>query len=147
MGFSFAHFINPVGGAQAVQYYREHFRPSVDLALPVENVALHVFCSEDEEKVKQQEALMSYRFLQLEKGKGLPAVGWGDIKEVSYSAAEKERINANKQRMIYGTPAVVKERLTELANDYDVDELMAVTITEHFEDRIKSYELLAEMFL
>ncbi|WP_316847770.1 LLM class flavin-dependent oxidoreductase [Pedobacter psychrodurus] len=147
MGFSYAHFINPVGGAQAVQYYREHFKPSVDLAQAVENVALHVFCSEDEEKVKQQEALMSYRFLQLEKGKGLPAVGWEDIKDVTYSVAEQERINANKQRMIYGTPAVIKDRLTQLAADYDVDELMAVTITEHFEDRVRSYELLAEVFL
>ncbi|WP_240916494.1 hypothetical protein [Pedobacter sp. HDW13] len=49
--------------------------------------------------------------------------------------------------MIYGTPDVIKERLSKLAADYDVDELMAVTITEHFEDRIKSYQLLAEMFL
>lgn len=147
MGFSFAHFINPHGGPQAVQYYREHFKPSVDLTKPVENVALFVFCSEDEEKVKQQEALMAYRFLQLEKGGGLTAVGWNDIKDVSYNAAEQERLKANKPRMIYGTPEAIKERLTKLASDYDVGELMAVTITEHFEDRIKSYELLADLFL
>lgn len=90
---------------------------------------------------------MAYRFLQLEKGGGLTSVGWNDIKDINYNAAEQERIKANKPRMIYGTPEVIKERLTKLAADYDVDELMAVTITEHFEDRIKSYELLAEMFL
>lgn len=89
---------------------------------------------------------MAYRFLQLEKGGGLTAVGWNDIKDISYSAAEQERINANKPRMIYGTPAEIKVRLTKLAADYDVDELMAVTITEHFEDRIRSYGLLAEIF-
>jgi luciferase family oxidoreductase group 1 len=147
LGFSFAHFINPHGGPQAVQYYRDHFKPSVDLSKPVDNVAFFVFCSEDEEKVRQQEALMSYRFLQLEKGGGLTSTGWDDIKHLTYTAAEQERINANKPRMIYGTPDVIKERLSKLADDYDVEELMAVTISEHFEDRIKSYQLLAEMFL
>jgi alkanesulfonate monooxygenase SsuD/methylene tetrahydromethanopterin reductase-like flavin-dependent oxidoreductase (luciferase family) len=90
---------------------------------------------------------MSYRFLQLEKGGGLTSTGWDDIKHLTYTAAEQERINANKPRMIYGTPDVIKERLSKLADDYDVEELMAVTISEHFEDRIKSYQLLAEMFL
>jgi luciferase family oxidoreductase group 1 len=146
MGFSFAHFINPHGGPQAVQYYRDHFKPSVDLAVPQENVALFVFCSEDEEKVMQQEALMSYRFLQLEKGGGLTSTGYDDIKDISYNFAEQERIKANKPRMIYGTPEVIKDRLTQLAADYDVNEIMAVTITEHFEDRIKSYQLLADLF-
>ena len=30
MGFSFAHFINPIGGPQAVAAYRERFQPSED---------------------------------------------------------------------------------------------------------------------
>ncbi|WP_443937652.1 LLM class flavin-dependent oxidoreductase [Pedobacter sp. MW01-1-1] len=147
MGFSFAHFINPHGGPQAVQYYRQHFKPSVDLQAPVENVAFFVFCSEDEEKAMQQEKLMGHRFLQLEKGGGLTSIGYDDIKDIQYTYAEQERINANKPRMIYGTPDVIKERLTQMAIDYDVNELMAVTITEHFEDRLKSYEHLAKIFL
>ena len=147
MGLSFAHFINPVGGPAAVQYYRKNFKPSLDLALPADNVALFVFCSESQEKVEQQEALMSYRFLQLEKGAGLTSMGYEDIKHVTYNSAEQARIDANKPRMIFGTPDIIKDKLTKLANDYDVDELMAVTITEHFEDRIKSYELLADLFL
>ncbi|WP_129715110.1 LLM class flavin-dependent oxidoreductase [Pedobacter sp. SYP-B3415] len=147
MGFSFAHFINPNGGPQAVQYYREHFRPSADLAAPQANAALFVFCSEDEEKVRQQSALMAHRFLQLEKGQGLSSFGFDDIRDVVYTPAEQERIDYNKQRMVSGTPEEVKERLTELAEAYQVDELMAVTITEHFEDRLSSYELLAKLFL
>lgn len=147
MGLSFAHFINPVGGPAAVQYYRKNFKPSLDLAQPADNVALFVFCSESEEKVQQQAALMSYRFLQLEKGAGLTSTGYEDIKHLTYNSAEQARINANKPRMIFGTPDIIKEKLTKLANDYDVDELMAVTITEHFEDRIKSYELLSDLFL
>ncbi|WP_316832541.1 hypothetical protein [Pedobacter aquatilis] len=90
---------------------------------------------------------MSYRFLQLEKGGGLTSTGYEDIKDITYNSAEIERMKANRSRMVYGTPDEVKTKLTKLAAEYDVDELMAVTITEHFEDRIKSYQLLADLFL
>ena len=39
-----------------------------------------------------------------------------------------------------------KKKLTWLAEDYDVDEIMAVTICENFEDRLASYRLLAQQF-
>ncbi|GAA3962945.1 hypothetical protein [Hymenobacter antarcticus] len=32
-----------------------------------------------------------------------------------------------------------------MAADYDVDEITAVTITADFQDRLRSYELLAEV--
>ncbi|PST84931.1 LLM class flavin-dependent oxidoreductase [Pedobacter yulinensis] len=147
MGFSFAHFINPNGGPQAVQYYRDHFKPSADLSAPEANAAFFVFCSEDEEKVQQQSALLAHRFLQLEKGQGLGKLGYDDIRDVQYTPAEQERIDYNKKRMVNGTPDQVREQLTSMAAAYQVDELMAVTITEHFEDRLRSYELLADMFL
>jgi len=40
----------------------------------------------------------------------------------------------------------MKEKLTRLAHEYAVDEIIAVTITESFEDRLNSYKLLAEQF-
>ena len=147
MGFSFAHFINPNGGPQAVAAYRERFQPSEDLKNEQANVAIIVFCSEDQEKVKKHDALMDYRFNQFEKGGSILPVGYEDIKQVTYSQAEQERIVHNRKRVISGDPAKVRDRLNQLAMEYDVDEIMAVTITEHFEDRLASYGLLAETFL
>jgi hypothetical protein len=37
----------------------------------------------------------------------------------------------------------VRERLLEIAERYAVEELMIVTVTHTFEDRVRSYELLA----
>ena len=147
MGFSFAHFINPNGGPQAVEAYRERFQPSEELQQQQANMAIFVFCSEDEEKVERHQALMDYRFNQFEKGAGIVPIGYDDIKHVTYSAGEQERIWYNRKRVIAGTPDRVKTRLTQLAEEYNVDEIIAVTITEHFEDRLQSYKLLAEMFL
>ncbi len=146
MGFSFAHFINPIGGPEAVAMYRERFQPSEDLIMQAANVAIFVFCSESEEKIFRHQALMDFRFLQLEKGLGLSPASFEDIKNVYYSPAELERINFNRKRVLSGTPQQLKPKLIELLSAYDVEELIALTITEDFEDRLQSFALLAEMF-
>lgn len=146
MGLSFAHFINPVGGPQAVALYRERFKPSEDRAVSAASVAIFIFCSEDEEKIRRHQALMDFRFDQFEKGKGITPVGYEDIKDVTYTADEMARIQHNRKRVITGTPAEMKEKLTNLAIEYDMDEIIAVTITEDFGDRLESYRLLSEQF-
>ncbi len=146
MGFSFAHFINPVGGANAVDLYRSRFEPSADLAVPEANVAIFAFCSEDEEKIRQHQAVMDYRFIQFEKGGGIHPLGYDDVKNATYTLQEQERIRMNRRRVISGTPEQMKAIITKLANTYQVEEVMLVTIAEHFEDRLQSYRLLAEQF-
>ncbi|SEL97814.1 luciferase family oxidoreductase, group 1 [bacterium A37T11] len=146
MGLAFAHFINPFGGPEAVEMYRKNFKKSTDLKKPEALLAIFVFCSEDPEVVKHQQALMDYRFLELEKHGRLSSLGYQDIKDVAYSAPEQERIAHNRLRTVFGSPEVVKSRLTKLAAAYKVNEIMAVTITEHFQDRVTSYELLAKQF-
>jgi luciferase family oxidoreductase group 1 len=146
MGFSFAHFINPFGGPEAVAMYREKFQPSDDLPEEQANMAIFVFCSEDEEKIRQHQALMDYRFNQFEKGGPLLSVAYEDIKNITYSLAEEERIRYNRQRVIAGNPEEMKDKLTKLTGRYNVDEIIAVTITESFDDRLESYRLLAREF-
>ena len=45
-----------------------------------------------------------------------------------------------------GGPERVRDRLSALATELDVDEFIVVTITYDFADRVRSYELLAEAF-
>ncbi|MGZ3812734.1 MAG: LLM class flavin-dependent oxidoreductase [Mucilaginibacter sp.] len=146
MGLSFAHFINPNGGPQAIASYRQQFKPSEDQAEPAASVAIFVFCSEDEEKIRQHQALMDFRFNQFEQGKGLSPVGYEDIKDITYTINEQERILHNRKRVLTGNPEEIKAKLTRLADEYQVDEIIAVTITEDFDDRLNSYRHLAEQF-
>jgi luciferase family oxidoreductase group 1 len=146
MAFSFAHFINPIGGAEAVKMYRDRFQQSAQLQEPLANVALFVMCAETEEKAMELQRVMDVQFLRIEQAisEGIPS--YEDIKDLQFSEAEQQRILFNRQRMVSGTPEQVKTKLTALAEAYDVDELVIVTITHDFEDRIKSYELLAHVF-
>jgi hypothetical protein len=47
---------------------------------------------------------------------------------------------------VTGTPGEIKLKLKWLAEDYKVNELVAITIAEDFDDRLESYQLLAEQF-
>jgi luciferase family oxidoreductase group 1 len=143
MGLAFAHFINPIGGPQAVEAYRKRFKPSHEMKEAQAVMAVFVFCSEDEDKIKKHQALMDYRFNQFEKGGNVGPVGYDDIKDVVYSEYELERIKHNRQRVITGTPAEMKLKLKWIAKDYKIDEIVCATIAEDFDDRLESYRLLA----
>lgn len=69
-----------------------------------------------------------------------------EIKDVKFSPAEEQRIAFNSLRFAIGTPEELRKQLTTLADDYDVNEIMAVNAAFDFEDRLKSYELFASVF-
>ncbi|MDO1449110.1 LLM class flavin-dependent oxidoreductase [Rhodocytophaga aerolata] len=146
MAFAFAHFINPMGGPQAVAAYRERFKPSVRLQTPQAAVAIFVLCADTAEKAAQLQAIMDYQMVRMEQGiiNGFPS--YEEIKNFEYTPAQLARIEYNRHRVVSGTPEQVKHKLETLAAQYGVDEVVAVTITHDFADRIRSYELLAEAF-
>ena len=63
-----------------------------------------------------------------------------------YSQPELDYIGYMQNRSIHGSPQRVREQLEKLAATYDVDEFIALTITYDFAARIRSYELLADIF-
>lgn len=146
MAFSFAHFINPNGGPYMVKMYKEHFEASEQLKAPEANVAIFVMCADTEEKARQMQAEMDIRMLQIEKGARTGMLPYEQIKDQKFTDEELDRIEYNRHRMLSGTPEQLKPKLEELAASYGVDEIVAVTITYDFADRLRSYELLAQIF-
>jgi luciferase family oxidoreductase group 1 len=146
IGVSFAHFINPVGGPEAIAAYKERFKPSDQLAQPVTSVGIFAFCGENEEKVNQWQALMDHRLLSFEKGKFDKFYTYDDIKSIEYSQQDQARINFNRSRCVSGTPGTIKAKITALASEYDTNEIILATMTDNAADRFQSYKLFAEAF-
>lgn len=146
MACSFAQFINPVGGAQAIKLYKEKFTPSAELQKPLTSVGIFGFCSEDEEKVQQVQAFMDYRLLSFEKGLYNRQFNYHDIKDEDYDMLDLQRIEFNRNRMIIATPDVFKEKAEKLCRELDTDEIIISTYTDSAADRFRSYELLADVF-
>jgi len=146
LSLGYAQFINPLGGAEAIRVYRERFKPSLLLSVPRVNAGVFVFCSENEETVARTQAVMDYRFLGFEKGRIDDMPDYETARQYDYSPAEWQRVLFNRQRTIMGTPDIVKGKITALAKELDVPEIMAATFAETREDRFSSYELLAALF-
>ncbi len=146
MALSYAQFINPMGGPEAIRAYREKFRPSELLTEPQASLGVFVFCADTEERASEMQAVMDYRFLAIEKGLRDEAPSYESVKSNQYSREELARITFNRMRMVTGTSDVVKEKLTDLAGRFRVDEIVIATFADTQEDRLRSYELLAQAF-
>ena len=63
-----------------------------------------------------------------------------------YSPAELRTLEENRVKRAVGTPEQVKVKLLSLAEQFQADEIMLVTITHDNEARRRSYELLADIW-
>ncbi len=146
LAFTFAQFINPNGGPQAVRAYRERFRPSAELAAPEANMAVFTLCADTEEKAQALRASMELQLLRFNKGERLTFPTAEEARSYRFTDDDRYQLAQNKGRVVSGTPEQVKAEFKRLAAAYGIDEIVAVTITADFQDRLRSYELLAEAF-
>jgi luciferase family oxidoreductase group 1 len=146
MSLSFAQFINPVGAAAAIRAYKDKFRPSPQLSSPRTSIGIFAFCSDDPEKLEEVQAVMDYRLYNFERGRFDEIPSYALAKDHVYTEMEWQRVLFNRQRMAVGSPEQIKQRLSALAQEAGTDEIVISTFTEHFGDRLRSYELLAQTF-
>ncbi|NIG57455.1 LLM class flavin-dependent oxidoreductase [Chitinophaga sp. Cy-1792] len=146
MALSFAHFINPNGGAEAIQQYKQHFKPSELQPAPQVNVSIFGFCSEDQAVIDRWLTEMDFRMLFIESGSKGRYPTYEEITQYEYSPQHIARIKYNRQRMIYGTPEEMKAKIEALAANYDTDEIILSTFFDDFEATKKSVELVASLF-
>jgi luciferase family oxidoreductase group 1 len=146
LGLAIARFINGFATPDIVQIYKQEFRPSAFFPEPQVLVAVSVFCAETEEKAAELRKLSDFILIQFEKGNFSPLYSYEDIKDYQFSAEELMRVERNRSRVVSGTPGRVKEQLLQLARDFEAEEIMVSTMAYAQEDRVRSFELLAEAF-
>jgi len=111
-------------------------------------VAVFAICAETDEEAERVASSIDLSMIMLEQGmesKGTPS----PEKAISYrySPFELKRIQENRKRMIVGNPNKIKQKLEELSELYQTDEIMLVSITYDFQDKLKSYALIADEML
>lgn len=63
-----------------------------------------------------------------------------------YSAADLQQVRNSRRMLVAGTPDRVRERLDELATQLGADELMVTSHIHGHEERLHSYQLLADVY-
>jgi luciferase family oxidoreductase group 1 len=145
--FTYGHFINATDGKRAMEYYFSNFQPSKLLAKPKANVCIFVVCAPTQEQAEELALSQDMWLLAVESGKDTRIPSIEEAKSVSLTNKERAKIFENRKRMIVGTPEKVRDELLRLSELYQTEEFMIITNIYDFEDKIRSYTLLAEMFL
>src|SRR5450432_4627660 len=146
MGLAVARFINGFAGREIVEKYLEAFQPSREMNAPQSLLAVSVLCADTEEKARQLRKLADYTLLQFEKGNYREINRYEEIRDYTFSESELERIQNNRGRIVSGTAEQVRDQLISLSVEMGVDEVMVTTMTHSQKDRIRSFELIAEIF-
>ena len=145
-GYAYAHFINQVALEESLAAYRQHYRPLFEADTPHASVAVRVICAETDAEARRLASSFGLQRLQTELGHRGQVPSVEEALAYPYSAAERARVEAIIGNGFVGSPATLKRRLTQLADQHGVDELVVVTITHDPAARRRSYELLAEAF-
>ena len=143
--FSFAHFITHEGGVLAIQTYRAGFCPGV-LPEPRAAVAVFALAADSEAEAKRLARSRDLWIVRLYTGRpgAFPSVE--EAESYPYTPQETAIVEYGRRRTIAGDPEQVRERLLALARGHGAEEIMVVTITHDFKARLRSYQLLAEVF-
>jgi luciferase family oxidoreductase group 1 len=141
--FAFAGHFQPDGMIQALELYRRNFRPSEVLERPYSMTGVPVMVAETDERAKYLASTPQQMFLNLIRGNPGPLVP--PVEQMDWNAFEEATVRAKFRAAIIGSPETVREKLEEFLEETQVDELMVVSNPFEHADRLRSYELLAEL--
>ncbi|WP_163526506.1 LLM class flavin-dependent oxidoreductase [Halobacillus ihumii] len=146
--YAFGHFMSNNDGPEIAETYKRNFSRSSVVSKPQLILAVTVVCAETTEQAEEIALSSMLWSIQVKAGegeKGVPTVE--EAKRYSFSAEEQQKLEKMKKKMIIGNPKIVKQKLIDLKRLYLADEIMIITITHHYKERLQSYKLIAEEIL
>lgn len=145
MPFAFAAHFSPENTLPALAIYRDNFRASGVLKRPHAMVAVNIFAAETDSDADRLATSQHQSFLNLIRGvpgKIPPPV---DDMDTVWSPEEKAMVSARLGGSIIGGRSKVRNGLNALIHSTKADELIINTMTFDHSDRVRSYEIVAEI--
>jgi luciferase family oxidoreductase group 1 len=142
--FSFAHHFAAAATMPALAAYRSTFRPSDELAEPYVMLGVAVLCADTDERARWLAGSGALAMARLRQGRPGVYPTPEEAAEHVYSPLEKQIIGPWRDAHVVGDPEQVRAGLAELVARTGADELIITTMAHGYEDRLRSYQLVAE---
>jgi luciferase family oxidoreductase group 1 len=142
MSAVFAHHMSPDLAFEALRAYRRSFTPRTQDGSPYSAMSVLAFASDDDEAIGEFAAAWTLTIQNIRRGKREPL-----RPEQVRDFARSEQFRTSRDddgRMVTGTPKAVAERLLEMKQLAQADEIVAVTPSLDRERRKGSYAALAD---
>jgi len=143
--FAFASHFAPQMMMQALELYRANFKPSAQLERPYAMLGFNVFAADTDEEAHFRATSMQQAFVNLRTGRPsrLPPPKAGYLEQLGVQ--ERAMLDSVLSCSAIGGPATVAEQLQSFIARTGADELMITSQIFDHGQRLRSYELTAEM--
>jgi luciferase family oxidoreductase group 1 len=143
--FAFAHHFSAGNTLPALALYRSRFRPSEVLSEPYAMVATSVLVADSDEHARRLAMPSALSFLRLRSGRPGPMPSLEEAENHPYTDLDREMMAERFATSVIGSPETVRSGLDDLLAATQADEIMATTMVHDPADRLRSFELLAEV--
>ncbi len=141
--FVASYHITPATALEAIDVYREAFRPSETLREPYVVVSADIVVADDTDTARQLASSYGQWVYSIRAGDG--AVPYPDPDTAAPLSAEQLALVEDRTATQFvGDPDEVAHRLEALQRLTDADELVVTSVTHRHADRLRSHELIAK---
>ena len=144
--YAFASHFAPDALLAALDVYRARFKPSKQLAQPYAMVGVNVVAAETDEEARRLFTTIQQSFTNLVRGAGGKLQAPIDNIDDYWTPNEKLHASHMLKYSIVGSVETVRQGLQDFLALTSADELMVVTSIYDHAARVRSYELVAELF-
>ena len=143
--YAFASHFAPAQMMQAIELYRENFKPSEQLAKPYVMLGFNVFAADTDEEAQVLATSWQQAFVNVRSGRPtrLPPPLPGYREKVG--PAEKALLDSVLSCAAIGSPDTVREGLKAFIERTGADELMIASQMFDHAARLRSYEIAAQV--
>jgi luciferase family oxidoreductase group 1 len=146
--FAFAHFFSGQITREAFEQYRANYKPSPENPEPRAIIGIGVICADTDEEAERLTSSNTVLFKRASRGV-FSTIASPEEAMAELAQSGKPSAGGGKTEwplVVRGTPDRVREKLEEIADALQPDEVMANCIIFDHQARRRSYEMLAEAF-
>jgi luciferase family oxidoreductase group 1 len=146
LAFGFASHFAPEYLRVALELYRRNFKPSRQLQQPYAIVGIGAYCAGTDEEARHLFTSAQQQILTLIRGRPGKLPPPVDSMDGLWNEAERAALAQRARYTVIGSPKSVRERITEIIAETDCDELIVVSQIYEHSARLRSYELVSQIF-
>jgi luciferase family oxidoreductase group 1 len=146
VGFAFAHHFASPNTMRALEAYRSSFRPGRFAEQPRSMIVVPVICADTTDEAERLSGPSAVSFVKLRQGHPTPLPSPEDAAAYQFTPMETELLRQWEAPLVKGDPTEVRSQLEDLIDRTRVDEVMVTTMVHDHQDRLRSYQLLAEVW-
>ncbi|UZJ31259.1 LLM class flavin-dependent oxidoreductase [Streptomyces endophytica] len=144
--FAFAHHFSAANTLPALDLYRASFRPSEALAEPYALIGVSALAAEDEREARRQVMTGALAMVRLRTGRPGLVPTPEEAEAYAFNELERGFVDSWLSNVVHGTPDEVRQGLDDLAKRTGADELMITSNAHGGAARVRSYELIADVY-